>query len=171
MFMKFCTILNSLKSPQNVGMIVRTHVAFGGEEIIITGHDLPWKFKKGTQSFSRKLEKLCNIIHIKDQYDALKWCSTNGYSKIAFEIKENPTLIDKFSFPNNVALIFGNESYGMEQDFLNECEHVITIPQIGNVGSLNVAISASIAMYEFKRDSEDLNKIVNNKFKEVQYRL
>lgn len=34
---------------------------------------------------------------------------------------------------------------------LNACDHVVTIRQIGDVGSLNVAVSASIAMYELNR--------------------
>jgi len=58
--MPFCTVLHKLKSPQNVGMIVRSHVANNGAEIVFVGNDLPWEFKKGSQSFSRKLEKKAN---------------------------------------------------------------------------------------------------------------
>jgi tRNA(Leu) C34 or U34 (ribose-2'-O)-methylase TrmL len=40
----FCTALYHLKSPQNVGMIVRAHVAFGGQELLFIGRDRPWRF-------------------------------------------------------------------------------------------------------------------------------
>ena len=33
----FWTVVNELKSPENAGMIVRSHVAFGGEEILVIG--------------------------------------------------------------------------------------------------------------------------------------
>ncbi len=88
---KFCTILNALKSPVNVGMILRSHVAYGGAEFIFTGQDHSWKFKKGTQVFSRKLENQCNILHIPDQYDALRWCRKNNYTSIAVEIAKKST--------------------------------------------------------------------------------
>ena len=39
---QFRTILHSLKSPQNVGMMIRSHVASVGSELIITDH--PWVF-------------------------------------------------------------------------------------------------------------------------------
>jgi tRNA G18 (ribose-2'-O)-methylase SpoU len=120
---QFCTILNSLKSPQNVGMIVRTHVAFGGSELIITGQELPWKFKKGTQAFSRKLEKLCEIKHIPDQFKALNWCMEKGYSPVAIEIKEKPIFLENFIFPNRAAIVVGNEGSGLEQQFLKICDH------------------------------------------------
>jgi 23S rRNA (guanosine2251-2'-O)-methyltransferase len=48
----FCTVLNRLKSPTNVGMIVRSHVAFGGQQVVFIGDDKPWEFRKGSQSFS-----------------------------------------------------------------------------------------------------------------------
>jgi len=51
---------NELKSPENAGMIVRSHVAFGGEEILIVGSE-PRQFKKRAQGFSRRLEKLCRF--------------------------------------------------------------------------------------------------------------
>jgi 23S rRNA (guanosine2251-2'-O)-methyltransferase len=60
----FWTVVNELKSPENAGMIVRSHVAFGGEEIVIVGSE-PWQVKKRAQSFSRRLERLCRIRYLK----------------------------------------------------------------------------------------------------------
>ena len=45
----FWTVENELKSPENAGMIVRSHVAFGGQEIVIIGSE-PWRFKKRAQA-------------------------------------------------------------------------------------------------------------------------
>ncbi|MDB6061110.1 MAG: hypothetical protein JWM78_1213 [Verrucomicrobiaceae bacterium] len=151
--MKFCTVIHSLKSPENVGMIVRSHLAHNGEEIIFTGNDLPWVFKKGSQAFSRKLEKQAVIVHIKDPVEAIKYARNKEFSPLAIEISENSEFINKFSFPNRAALIVGNESEGLSKSFLALCDAVVTIPQYGGVGSLNVAVSASIAMYEFMRTS------------------
>ena len=158
---KFCTILNALKSPQNVGMIVRSHVAYGGSELIFTGLGHPWKFKKGTRAFSRSLENQCTIHHIPDEFEALNWCRENNYTTVAVEISENPVFLDEFSFPDAAAIIVGNEEHGLDTKFISQCDHVVTISQVGNVGSLNVAVSASTAMYEFNRSSALVNSRVN----------
>jgi tRNA G18 (ribose-2'-O)-methylase SpoU len=50
-------------------------------------------------------------------------------------------------------LIFGNEAHGLPTEFLDKADSVVTIPQYAAVGSLNVAVSASIAMYELMKQS------------------
>lgn len=161
---QFCTILNSLKSPQNVGMIVRSHVAYGGSELIITGLDQPWKFKKGSRAFSRKLENKCNILHLPDQYNVLAWCKENNYTTVAIEIQENACFLDEFSFPDRSAIIVGSEETGLETGFMEKCDHIVSIKQFGEVGSLNVAVCASTAMYEFNRSRSIVNKISGNQY-------
>ena len=163
--MKFCTVIHSLKSPENVGMIVRSHVAHNGGEIIFTGNELPWSFKKGSQSFSRKLEKQAAIFHIKEPTEAIEYVRKNGYSPIAVEIAENSKFLNVFSFPQKIALIVGSESEGLPKTFLTLCDSVVTIPQYGSVGSLNVAVSASIVMYEFMNQTHsNPAKIVGDEY-------
>lgn len=64
---------------------------------------------------------------------------------------------DEFSFPHYSAIIVGNEEHGLDSKFMEQCDHTVTIKQIGRVGSLNVAVSASTAMYEFNRNSTCMN--------------
>ena len=147
----FSTVLHSLKSPQNVGMIVRSHVAHGGEQVIFTGHDLPWQFKKGSESFSRKLEKQVELKHFPNPVNAIDHLRKAGYAVVAIEIAEKAETLVDFEFPNKVALLLGNEADGLPTELLSLADHVITIPQYGAVGSLNVAVAASIAMYELMK--------------------
>lgn len=108
------------------------------------------------------------VFYIPDPEKALIWCKENQYSTVAIEITENPIFLDEFVFPQRTAIIVGNEGVGLESEFLNACDQVVTIRQTGGVGSLNVAVSASIAMYEFNRNSVDTNVIVGNKYKEAR---
>ena len=147
-----------------MGMIVRSHVANNGKEIVFVGNELPWEFKKGSQSFSRKLEKKAEIIHIKNDSDFFNCTKEKGYDVIAIEISENSKLLNNFKFPNKCAIVLGNEANGLTKEFLSYCKHVVTIPQFGSVGSLNVAVSASITMYELNRDKDIKVKIKNDQF-------
>jgi tRNA G18 (ribose-2'-O)-methylase SpoU len=160
----FTTVLHNLNSPFNVGTIIRSHVAFGGDDVIFVGLDKPWRFKKNTQAFSRRLEKLCNITYLSDDDALFTWCSERGYSPIAIEISSTACLLAEFHFPEKTALIVGHEGRGLSDAFLARCEGTAIIPQFGDVPCLNVGISAAIAMYEFRRNAPGMRTITGNKF-------
>lgn len=165
--MNFCIVLHELQSPQNVGTIVRSLAAFGGDKVIITGNELPWRFKKGSQAFSRKLEKLVKIDHSPSIKKTVSSLRDEGYEIIAIEIKEQPKFINQFSFNKPSAFIFGNEGKGLSLDIQKSCDHVLTIPQFTDVGSLNVGVAASIVMYERMRKQSQPNVIKGSKFGEI----
>ena len=50
-----------------------------------------------------------------------------------------------------IALIFGNEIYGVDQEVINHCEEVIEIPQAGTKHSLNISVSIGIVLWELMR--------------------
>ena len=151
--MRFCTVLHKLKSPQNVGTIVRTHVAFKGSEIIFVGHDKPWSFRKGAQAFSRKLERLCELVFLPTDDEFFAWCQEQAYRPVAVEISQDATPLHTFQFPSASALVFGSEGAGLSRAFLDRCAGVTRISQPGRVGSLNVGVAAAIVMYELSRGS------------------
>ena len=66
-------------------------------------------------------------------------------------VSSPPRLLDEFAFPARAALVVGRESSGLPDGFLDRCAHVVTVPQYGPVASLNVAVAASLAMYEMMR--------------------
>lgn len=160
----FCTILHNLQSPTNVGTIVRSHVAFGGNQVVFVGHDHPWRFKKSTQAFSRRLERRCDITYLNSDDDLFDWCHSHHYSPIAIEIKEHATPLADFCFPEKPALIVGHEGTGLPYSLLQRCTATAFIPQFGDAACLNVATSAAIAMYELRRTDNAHREIAGSKF-------
>jgi 23S rRNA (guanosine2251-2'-O)-methyltransferase len=159
----FATVLHNLKSPENTGLIVRTHVAFGGDKLVMIGPD-PWRFKKSTQAFSRRLEQITDIVHLKDDDSFFHWCSQEGFTPVAVEISENSRYLPSFAFPSRPAIIVGHEGIGLPADFLARCSAVVTIPQFGPVECLNVAISCCLAIYEFNRNRPVSRNIAGNAY-------
>jgi tRNA G18 (ribose-2'-O)-methylase SpoU len=47
-----------------------------------------------------------------------------------------------------IALIFGNEVYGVEQEVINVCDGSIEIPQLGTKHSLNISVSIGVVIWE-----------------------
>lgn len=160
----FNTVLYRVFSPQNVGMIIRSHVAFGGNHLIFAGYDMPWAFKKGTQGFSRKLESKCRILNFKRFDDLILWCDKTDYKNIAVEISESARPVMGFEYPENCNFIIGNEKIGIPDEVLNQCHEIVYIPQFGEVECLNVAVSASIVLFDFTRNNINSREIRKNKF-------
>ena len=49
------------------------------------------------------------------------------------------------------ALVFGHEVHGVQQEVINASDLCLEIPQLGTKHSLNIAVSAGIALWEFFR--------------------
>ena len=163
----FCTVLHKLKSPHNVGTIVRSHVAFGGGPVVFVGHELPWRFRKGTQAFSRKLEKKTEVVYLPDDDAFFGWCSDSVYTPVSIEISSDSVMLPEFHFPDNPAIVVGNEATGLPPSFVARCRDVAAIPQFGSTECLNVGVAASIALYELSRAKSGANEIGGSKFKVV----
>ena len=161
---RFCSVLHTLQSPQNVGTIIRAHVAFGGGPVVFIGQGRPWDFKKGSQAFSRKLERLCELVFLEHDAAFFDWSLHQGYTPVAVEIAEHASPLPGFRFPERPAIVVGNERAGLSPAFLTRCEAVVSIPQFGNVECHNVAVSCALAMYELNRCRADVLPIAGSKF-------
>jgi 23S rRNA (guanosine2251-2'-O)-methyltransferase len=160
----FSTVMHSLKSPQNVGTIVRTHVAFGGGPVVFVGSQTPWEFRKASQAFSRKLERLADLLFLVDDEALFEWCAGDGYTPVAIEISPDAENLPGYNFPARPAIIVGNERHGLDRSFLARCEAVVRIPQFGPADCLNVGVSCSIALYELNRQRSDSSAIKGGKY-------
>jgi tRNA (cytidine/uridine-2'-O-)-methyltransferase len=82
------------------------------------------------------------------------WSEFKEYSKnrrlILLSTKAKRSLWD-FNFNLNDTLIMGRETQGVPDYVLDQCDSAVTIPMPGGGRSLNVAISAGIAISEATR--------------------
>ena len=83
--------------------------------------------------------------------DALNEINESGFSLLGIELSEEASPMFEISIPQKTCLVFGHEDRGLSSTVLESCESVAFIPQLGRVGSLNVATAAGIALYEAHR--------------------
>lgn len=141
----YVIILDHLKVDFNIGKIIRSAEAFGAHAVDVVG----------TSFFDPLPAKGCMkrvpwFMTPTFQESYQHW-SDEGYTFFAFDADAEEG-IHEVSFPEKSAFILGHEGFG----FTFKKEHypkirTIRIPQIGMVESLNVAVAASIVMYEFAR--------------------
>lgn len=145
-------VLENIRSAYNVGSVFRTADAFLLEAIYIIGYTAkpPHKEIKKTALGAEDTVEWHYFPTTKDAIDHLK---SIGYFVYAVEQVKNSLSLEKISFNSNdkIAVIFGNEVSGVEQDTIQQCDSCIEIPQLGMKHSLNIATAAGVVLWEIIR--------------------
>ena len=66
-----------------------------------------------------------------------------------------PRLLDEAASGRQVALVFGNETFGLSNDELGCCQLLMSIPANPEYGSLNLAAAVQVAAYELRVQALD----------------
>lgn len=144
-------ICENVSNAPNIGSLFRVCDAFGVSELIFTGSHLPIPSRK-MQKTSRATEKYVPFKlfdTIEDAIDSIK----KSHQLIALEITQNSTPIHKtnFSFEQPIALIIGDENFGVSEAVLSQCNAVTHIEMFGKNSSMNVVQATNIALYELTK--------------------
>lgn len=135
--------LDDVSDPGNLGTILRTALAFGYDDVILSKNCCSIYNDKSLQASQGAIFKL-NIVIDSDLASLKK----EGYKVYATEIKGSESL-DQVSKPEKLVLVLGNEAHGVRQEILKLADKRIRI-DIKNIESLNVAIAGAIAMFKLK---------------------
>jgi tRNA G18 (ribose-2'-O)-methylase SpoU len=145
-------VLENIRSAYNVGSVFRTADAFLLEAIYITGYTCvpPHKEIKKT---ALGAEESVDWKHFPNALEAIKALKENGYKVYAIEQAMNSLKLQDLHFDNaeKIAVIFGNEVTGVEQETILQCDGCIEIPQLGMKHSLNIATAAGVVLWEIVR--------------------
>jgi tRNA G18 (ribose-2'-O)-methylase SpoU len=83
---------------------------------------------------------------------ALEELKLNNYFIASVEQAKNSIKLNQFQKPlQPIALVFGNEVYGVEQEIINQSDVCLEIPQFGTKHSFNVSVSMGIVLWELLR--------------------
>lgn len=148
---KIIVVLDNVRSLNNVGSVFRTCDAFLIEEVFLCG-------VTGTPP-NKEIEKtaLGATQSVKWSYfsttiEAITVLKEKNYQIYSVEQAEKKISLNKFEKKeNNLALVFGNEVYGVEQEIIDLSDGVIEIPQLGTKHSLNISVSVGIVLWELVR--------------------
>lgn len=135
--------LYDVKSPENVGSIIRSCAIFGMKNIIFHPHSCsPFQRRCVRVSMGHFFD--LNYIELADPLELKNY----GQQLIALEQSPRSTPLKNFTFPNNFTLILGSEGTGITSSLLEKCDYVLEITTKKD-DSLNVSHAASLALYEW----------------------
>jgi len=145
-------VLENIRSAYNVGSVFRTSDAFLLQSIYITGYTAqpPHKEIKKT---ALGAEETVEWKYFKNAEEAILDLKSQGYTVFAVEQVKNSLSLEKLDFKTDekIAVIFGNEVSGVEQETILLCDGCIEIPQLGMKHSLNIATAAGVVLWEIIR--------------------
>ena len=102
---------------------------------------------------SRSTENYVNH-KIEDSIDVvINDLKENNHFLIALEITDTSEELSDFKLNTDqpIALILGDESFGVSESILNQMDSIVHINMYGNNSSMNVVQATSIALYELTK--------------------
>ena len=137
-------ILDDIQDPGNLGTLIRSSIAFGFSNIIMSGGSVDLynsKVIRATEGMIFNINAIrTNIIEYIPKLKEM------GYKILVSDVVDGNDI--KNESCNNIALVLGNEGKGVHENIKELCDEVINIKMDKACESLNVGVAGSILMYE-----------------------
>lgn len=151
--MPIVVVLDNVRSANNVGSMFRTSDAFLVERLCLCGItstppnkdiqktalgaqlSVPWNYAQSTVEQVRELKQ-------------------QGYKIVAVEQAQGSIMLQNFKQEANekIALVMGNEVFGVSNEVMALCDACIEIPQFGTKHSFNVSVTFGMVLWEICRN-------------------
>lgn len=147
----FIILFDRPSKKGNLGSIIRSADAFGADGIIVTGHSVdifdPDIITSSMGSyFAIPVQKLDTNEQVLELFKKFKSKYNNLQVVATTELGDDN--IRSFDFKKPTILMIGNESLGLSKFLLENSDHKIKIPMVGEASSFNASCAGSIFMYE-----------------------
>jgi TrmH family RNA methyltransferase len=143
-------IADGISDPGNLGMIIRTAAAFGLGGIVTTPGSADIFNPKTVRASQGALFHPAVANHIETE-EIIRVIKPNH--KIYALSAMGQSDLRSFRPAARYALVIGAEIAGVSKEFLDISDRILRIPISERVESLNAAMAAGIAMYEFSKTS------------------
>ena len=144
------TALGHVRSQGNFGTLVRTSAATGSTGFILLGDSIdPWD-PATVRATMGALFKQRLVRTTPEQFR--RWIAQHNLQVIGAS-PDGTVDYDRFRYRRPAILILGTERSGLNEEQRLACQHIVRIPMVDGVDSLNVAVAGSLLMYQVFRSS------------------
>ncbi|WP_282086065.1 TrmH family RNA methyltransferase [Aquimarina algiphila] len=142
-------ICDQVSSPANIGSLFRIADSFGIEQIYFCGENISVVSKR-MQRTARATHEIIPYHQVENILSIIEQFTSSGYTLLALEITDTSIPVSEYKIEANekIALIIGEENFGVSDQILTKVKQSIHINMYGNNSSMNVATATGIALYE-----------------------
>ena len=150
-------ILDNITDPRNLGAVIRSVAAFGGDGVIIPERRsasvtaVAWRTSAGTAA-RLPVARATNITR------TVKEFQKNGYQVVGLDAGSDHTLDTYEGGTDPVVIVIGSEGKGISRLVSDTCDVLMSIPMTGWVESLNASVAAGSVLSEFARQRRAAEK-------------
>ncbi|MHB8662613.1 MAG: TrmH family RNA methyltransferase [Acidimicrobiales bacterium] len=152
----FLIVLDGVTDPQNLGALLRTASLAGATGAVVARHRAVHVTPTVAKAAAGAIEHL-PIAVAGGIPAAMQVLASHGVWTVGLDA-EAPTPIWDLAVADadaGVALILGAEGSGLSRLVRSRCDLLVSIPQRGPLGSLNVAAAGAVAAFEVARRRAD----------------
>ena len=141
-------VLDGIQDPGNLGTIIRSCIAFGFTNIILSNTSVDLYNPKVIRATEGMIFHI-NVLR-RNLVEFIPSLKKLGYKIVGTDVVNGSDIkaIDK----ENIALVLGNEGNGVSNEVKSLCDSFVYIKMNNACESLNVGVAASILMYEVNHE-------------------
>jgi 23S rRNA (guanosine2251-2'-O)-methyltransferase len=148
--------LDGVEDPRNLGAILRSAYLLGADGVIIPEHRAA-QVTALVAKASAGASELVPIAQVKNLVRALDELRELGLWRVAVDATDEAQPIETIDGTMPLCLVLGAEGTGVRPLVSNNCDFHAIIPMApgrGAIGSFNVSVAASLALYEIRRQRQ-----------------
>ena len=143
-------VCEDITNIDNIGQLFRIAAAFAADAVLLspTCHDP--LYRKSLRVSTGNALKVPAVRAAEWPADLARFCARFELTLVSTAIQSSVPL-RSIAQPERVAIVVGHESKGVSAEVRAMSRHVVRIPMASGVDSLNVAVSAAIALDQLSR--------------------
>lgn len=139
-------VFDGITDVGNLGAIARSALCFGAHALVMPASGSAPVNPEAIKRSAGALEHI-TICRVENISSAIKLIKAHGIK--VFAASENARLpVQQCDFTEPCAIVLGDEGKGISSLVMKQCDETFLIPMTGDFDSLNVSVSAGIALYE-----------------------
>jgi 23S rRNA (guanosine2251-2'-O)-methyltransferase len=142
-------LLDGVEDPQNLGAVLRSAQALGAHGVVIPKDRAAGVTPAAVKASAGAAER-CRVARVTNIARTLEELKEAGLWTVALAADGDREL-GAVDLAGPIALVLGSEGEGVRPLVRRSCDFVARIPMKGGFESLNVAASATVALYETVR--------------------
>jgi 23S rRNA (guanosine2251-2'-O)-methyltransferase len=145
-------VLDGLTDPRNFGALLRCADAAGVQHVVIP-KDRSVGVTPVVVKSSAGASNYLKIYRVSNLSRALEEIKEAGCWIMGLDAGATECIYDR-SYPEKLAVVLGSEGSGLRPLIRRGCDFLVSIPMLGKVSSLNVAVAGGICLYELVRQGK-----------------
>lgn len=142
-------VLDQVRDPGNAGTLVRCATAAGAGAVVFTKGSVDPYAPKTVRAAAGLLGHV-PLVRDADLVVAAGELRTRGFAVVGTDAAA-PRAYDDLDYTGKVALVVGNEAWGISAEHRSEMTDLVGIPMPGDAESLNAGIAGAILLFEAVR--------------------